>query len=316
MLYQWAWALTDLGKLAELTALFQRLHKEYPQSRYWADATCRLLDQVFTAKQYGRARELVGVLLAAKPEPRFREHAMLTKGQIEFAERKWKEAKEAFQMVVAEFPNSPSKPIAELGIAQAMFCQGDALESEDRFRQLAKAGQRQPAAQRAVVQLRLAQSLCQQGKWKQALAVASKIEKEFPNFEEQYEADFVVGRCLAQEAEYEAAREAYRKVIHSKGNEKSETAAEAQLMIAESYFHQKDYAAALREYFKVESLYAYPPEQAASLLQAGKCHEFLGEWKEATEVYRQLVEKYSSTTSAKEGANRLRIAQQEAANSR
>ena len=134
--------------------------------------------------------------------------------------------------------------------------------------------------------MRLAQSLCQQKKWQDALAIAAKIESEFPRFEEQYEADYIVGRCLAAEAEFAAAREAYGKVIRSKGNEKSETAAKAQLMIAETYLHQKDYAAALREYLRVELLYAYPTEQAKrSSWEAGKCHELLGEWKEATGVY-------------------------------
>ena len=34
----------------DAAALFQRLHKEYPQSRYWADATCRLAQRAIDKK--------------------------------------------------------------------------------------------------------------------------------------------------------------------------------------------------------------------------------------------------------------------------
>ena len=105
-------------------------------------------------------------------------------------------------------------------------------------------------------------------------------------------------------------------MIRSKGNEKSETAAKAQLMIAETYLHQKDYAAALREYLRVELLYAYPTEQAAAPLQAGKCHELLGEWKEATGVYERLIKSYPDTKFAKEASDRAKISQQQAASPR
>ena len=42
VLYEWAWALQELGKPEDADRLFERLRKEYPQSRFWADATCRL----------------------------------------------------------------------------------------------------------------------------------------------------------------------------------------------------------------------------------------------------------------------------------
>ena len=167
-----------------------------------------------------------------------------------------------------------------------------------------------------MVRLRLAQTFCHQEKWKDAYPIASRIEKEFPGFEEQYEADYVVGRCLAVRADFEGARDAYRKVIRSKKGEKTETAAKAHLMIAESFYHQKNYEAALREYMQVEILYAFPAVQAAALMQAAKCHELLGEWKDAAKVYKWLMEKYPDTSFAKEAPQRQRAAQQRAAGNR
>ena len=46
----------------------------------------------------------------------------------------------------------------------------------------------------------------------------------------------------------------------------------------------------MREYLRLEILYAYPTWQAGALLQAGKCHELLGEGQEAAELYQQHSE--------------------------
>jgi TolA-binding protein len=119
---------------------------------------------------------------------------------------------------------------------------------------------------------------------------------------------------LANQAEFDAARQAYNKAIHSPAGAKTETAAKAQLMIGETFFHQKNYEAALREYLRVEILYDYPNRQAAALLQAGRCRERLGEASEATKLYRKILKSYPNTSFAKDAAKEL--ARLEAAASR
>ncbi len=104
-----------------------------------------------------------------------------------------------------------------------------------------------------------------------------------------------------------AARREYQLVIRSTTGGKTETAAMAQWMIGESYFHQENYDAALREYLRVEILYAYPRWQAAALLQAGKCQELLGRRKEAAELYARLIKAYPNTEFTEEGTRRLHL---------
>jgi TolA-binding protein len=78
-------------------------------------------------------------------------------------------------------------------------------------------------------------------------------------------------------------------------------------MIGETYFHQKNHEAALREYLKVEILYAYPTWQAAALLQAAKCRDLLGEPGEADKLYTRLTKEHPGTEFAKEAARRMAI---------
>jgi len=83
----------------------------------------------------------------------------------------------------------------------------------------------------------------------------------------------------------------------------------AQWMIGESYFHQKNHQAALREYLRVEILYAYPRWQAGALLQAGKCYEQLNQRKAAVELYVRILKQFPNTEFTEEAARRLRSVQ-------
>lgn len=315
-LYKWAWAVADQGQQEQATALFERLRKEYPRSATWPDAVFRLAQWAFEAKNYARARELATLLLASHPAAGVRENALYLSGQIAIGEEKWDAAVKTFDDLIKEFPKSSLRPMAEFGVAEAVFRQGDYAAAAERFERLMPQTAWRDKFWPALIRLRLAQTRCHQQRWKDALAIASKIEKEYPGFDEQYEVDYVIGRCLADQVDFDGARTAYRKVIQSTNGAKTETAAKAQLMIAETFYHQKNYESALREYLRVEILYAFPAEQAAAVLQAGRCHEHLGEWKQAADAYARLLKTYPNTTFAKEAGQRLRAAQERASGSR
>ena len=312
VLYDWAWTLADQGKLPESSEAFERLRREFPQSRYWPDATLRLAQRAFAGKQYARARELADAALARKPEPTLRENAMFLLGQVAAAEEKWQESCEAFEALGKEFPSGSLRLLAEYGLAEAIFRLGDFEAARRRFEQLARDAQGRDASIPPLARLRQAQALAHQKKWEDAYRIASAMEEEFPGFAEQYEVDYVLGRCLANRAEFDKAREAYRRVIRSPGGAKTLSAANAQLLTGETYFHQKNFESALREYLKVEMLYAFPAVQAAALLQAGRCYEALHEWKQAAEVYARVVKNYGETSFAKEAAALLRAAEKRA----
>ena len=295
--------------------LFERLHKECPQSRFWADATCRLADRELGAKHYDAAAGLVGEVLdhkaatggrAEQLDPKVREYAMFLRGQIAVAKADWPQAREAFEALLKEFPDSQRRLVAEFGIAEAYYRQGDYAAAGPRFERLAEQVQQKREPWMAMIPLRRAQVLAQQNQWSDAQAIAAKIAADFPNFQQQYEVDYLLGRCLANQADFEGARQAYNRVIRSPAGAKTETAAMAQWMIGETFFHQKNYEAALREYLRLEILYAYPTWQAGALLQAGKCREQLGEAKEAADLYQRILKNYPNTTFAGEAQQRLK----------
>ena len=84
----------------------------------------------------------------------------------------------------------------------------------------------------------------------------------------------------------------------------------AQWMIGESFVQQKNYSRALREFLRLEVLYDFPTWQAAALFEAGKCHEQLGEWKQASELYDRIIKEFPEAPVLDDSRERLRNARE------
>jgi TolA-binding protein len=103
-------------------------------------------------------------------------------------------------------------------------------------------------------------------------------------------------------AKFNDARQALEKAV---ADDDGELTSKARFMIGETYFHQKSYEAAKKEYLKVALLGKHDEWKAAALLQVGKCHEQLGDRAAAAEDYRRVVEAHGTTPAAKQAKERL-----------
>jgi TolA-binding protein len=304
-LYEWAWVLHDLDRQAEVVALFERLRQQHAESRYGADAAFRLAQRAFAEGEYDQTEQLVTEVLAGKADDSVRESALYLRAQVAVAQRDWAAVDAAFAALLSAFPQTSAKLVAEFWMAESAYRREDYAAAGKRFDRLAGKIAGRSDAYLATVPLRRAQLLAQREKWDEAYAIASQIEAAYPDFPQQYEVDYLLGHCLQERAEFDAAREVLGKAIRSPHGAKTETAAMAQWRIAETYFQQKDYEAAVREYLRLDILYAYPTLQAAALVQAGKCHEKLNQPAEAAALYNRVLEVYGDSPSAERAQRRL-----------
>ncbi|MFO1094030.1 MAG: tetratricopeptide repeat protein [Planctomycetaceae bacterium] len=131
------------------------------------------------------------------------------------------------------------------------------------------------------------------------------FRQRFPASPLLYHADEVLGRSYMKQAKFADARNSFAKVINSESGQRTKTAAKAQFHIAETYLIEKDYAAALTEYYKVYVNYQFPEWQAPALYQAGQCDESLGNKKAAATTYQTLIKDFGGTEFAKNAQERL-----------
>jgi TolA-binding protein len=306
VLYEWAWVLREAGQPDNADQVFERLRSQTPHGRFWADAVYRLAERAFEAKDYPRAELLTAEVIGGEPSGQVLPHALYLQAQIAAAQNQWLRVPAALERLIAEFPDNPIVPLAQYLVAEAAYREGQYDRAAELFRELSENLGGRTDKWVPMVPLRRAQILAHQKEFHDALELASPIETDYPDFEQQYEVDYVIGRCHASLARFDDARAAYRRVVKSATGEKTETAAKAQWMIGETFFHQKNFEAALKEYLKVEILYDFPTWQAAALFEAAKCHERLGEVKEAADLYQRLIKNYPESPLAKDAAERLK----------
>jgi TolA-binding protein len=303
-------AADKLAAAKESEALFERIHAEHKQSRYWADAVYRLAEAARGRKDAARIGQLCDELVAAKAPEETVAHAFYLLGRLAADEQHWPDAAAAMAKLTQHCPKSSLCLAAEYWIAEAAYRQSKFDQASEKFAALTQRAKSSGASWAAMAPLRLAQVLAQKKEWPDAITLAESIAKDYPDFVQQYEVDYVLGRCYAAQARFDDARKAYERVVRSAQGGKTETAAMAQWMIGETYFHQNEYELAVREYLRVEILYAFPQWQSSALIQAGKAYESAGNYPEALKLYSQVLQKYAKTDHAEEAAKRLRVVQE------
>lgn len=312
-LYDLAWLRMELNQSQEAISRFRQINLNFPNSRYWADATFRVAQNYFDQNKSRLAEETLQQILDRSKDDQAKElvtdsliaHVYYLQAMVAVQQENWAEVKQRCQKLCSEYPDHSLRWNAEYWQAEAQYRSGEFLSAVVAMRSVTErtAGRLEPWV--AMAHLRLAQSLGQRGQWDEALQTAENAKRRFVEFRQAFELDYLIGRALAQDARFDEARAAYQKVIDSPIGQNTETAAMAQWMIGETYFHQEQYSLAAQAYHRTETLYRFPQWQAAALLQAGKCYEHLSQESDAISVYRQLIRDYTGQPLAKQGQQRL-----------
>jgi len=311
--YLWAFLLLDMGNEELAYDKFQQIHDHHTTSRYWPDATYRLANHRYSEGSLKQAKALTEAILSRKDATTVTPHALFLAGKIASRDgHQWGNIERLMGRLLAEYPETPLRFPAQYWIAESFYRRKSYAQAATAFDKLQRSTQGQNDSWLAVIPLRQAQLLALEQKWSDSFSVAQQIEKQFPTFANQYEVDYLLGRCLSKDALFNEARAAYQRVLDSPVGGHTETAAMAQWMTGETYYHQESYIDAIRAYGRVEMLFDYPQWRAAALLQAGKCHEMLGQWRHASDSYAQIGEKYAQTEFVNEAKIRLRVAKQRA----
>ncbi len=309
-IYRNAWLLRASDP-AGAHQLFERLRSEFATSPYASDATLRLAEAAIEKHDFDAAAPLLREITRPDASADIRPAALYLEGRLEMVRGEWLAAQKPLEQLINEHPDSELVLPAEYLLAEATFRQGDYEGAVERFRVLLDKAAGRTDAWLPTAELRRAQSLAQLRRWDEASQIAETIASRYPNFSEPYEADYLVGRAFAAQANFDAARRWYAKAIEGAAAAGSETAAMAQWMLGESYFHQEKYPEALAEYLRVDA--QSPRWHGAALLQAGKAEEAQGGWQAAADYYQKLIEQYPDGQLSAEATRRLAAARERAA---
>jgi TolA-binding protein len=319
LLAEWGWALVDAEKTAEADHVFNRLLSEFPDSPRAADARFNLAESANHEKDYAKVVALLTPVVAegSKATPRMVASALYRLGRTQARLKDWPASARTLDRLITEFPDNPLRREARFLRAEVALESDDPATAEAGFQALESepAAPGDPEGFLRTIRRRRIQSLVALKEWEKVLEAADAFKADAGNDPQTAEVEYARGRALQSlpQPRFDEARAAYQKVIDARRG--GDLAARAQLMRGETYFHQKNYPEAKREFLKVHVLYHAPTWQAAALLEAGKVCEQLSQWKEAADTYEELRSKFPDDPNAEEARRRLEAVQKRLAKS-
>ncbi len=316
-IYRLAWLEHQAGHHGAANAAWQRLRHEQPKSPLVADATLRLAEQALADRRFDEADRLCGEIDGEKTLVAVRAHALLLEARVAMAQQRFDQVELALARLDAVLADAPDAD-ASLALAaaywraEASFRLGKYEEAAERLTRLADMPEGRTQSWSAAAALRHAQALAHLKRWPEVRGQAEELMRRYPGFDRAFEAQYLIGRVLLAEAELSEARAMFVAVADAPQAKATETAAMARFMIGETHFHQEDFAAALAAYRTAEQQGEFIRWRAAALLQAGKCHEALGQWTNAIADYERLARDYPASPLAQDAASRAQAARLQA----
>ena len=307
VLYRLAWLYKKTGQISPAIRSFKRLVNRYPDSDYTANALLQTAQLQLAQFDDDASKATVIRLLDStdQTESSIRPHALLLKAKLFARMKRWDEALNVLEDAELVYCHSEIAIDLEHWLAEAYFRTNQFDMANHLFKNLAASHRTSDNREwQALVPLRRAQLMAARSDWRAAAEQARHVRENYPEFAQAFEADYLLGRCMSMQARFREARSFYADVLKSPAARQTETAAMAQWMIGESYFHQKDFPEAIRAYMKVDILYSHRQWKAAALLQAAKCFELTNELQSANELYSRIVDDYSDTPFAEQAKQR------------
>nr|WP_238476524.1 tetratricopeptide repeat protein [Bythopirellula goksoeyrii] len=311
----------DLGEQAIAENLHKELLEKFPQSPQADEAAYWLALAAADVKDSETAHTYIELILESWNQQEeatgdrhnlIRGQALCLKCQLDAEDGRWPEIRKLLNSHDWKSETGPISSRLSYWEAESDFRLGEYIAARKKYEniQLLTVGLAEPWI--PMVPLRLAQLASRQQQWKQVLELVKDIDVSYPEFELAYEADYLRGRALAGLGQMSKARGAYQEVLQNELTSGLETAAMAQWMIGETYFHQCDYENAHDAYKQVMLKHRFPEWQARAALQAGKCAELKGRWQEAIQLYRQALESWQDSEVADQLSGRLEWSQRQA----
>ncbi len=309
-----AWLENRLENRQAATEAFAELHAKFPQSAQAPDAAYWLALNAADEKDSEQAHRYTDWLLenlanqTGERAHKLWGQALCLKCLLEASDSRWQAIRVLLRNTGDRLKDEPTRARTAFWLAEAEFRTENYDQARNLFKKLKLqiTGLDEPWV--AMVPLRQAQLTARRQQWTEVLKLLDGFDQKYPEFELDYEVDYLRGRALAGRAEMTAAREAYHRVLSNTSAQKKETAAMAQWMIAETYFHQHDYARAKEIYLKVIERHTQPEWQARAALQAGKCWELEGRWDKAKSLYSTALHRWSGSESENQLQVRLKWA--------
>ena len=294
------------GDAQALINTYQKALSRYPDSYYSADMRFALGQALFERDDLGGTVRVLETYLQKTPDHRNRPYALYYLGYAHFNLTQFEQAAAAFADLASAYPQSELAPDALFRAGEAHYNLGQFETAQAHYQQLLEMHPQADMADDALYNL--AWSHLNMKRESQAIAAFQRVVADYPSSALAANAQFTIGDFYYNEKEYDKALQTYQEVIRRFPS--SPVAQKVPELIADL----REVVAYLR-YAEVEAIFAqalaeqdpaqfrraaagfaeiardYPGTESeiGALSNMGVCYESLGQWKDAVQVYDQVL---------------------------
>ena len=318
LLYEWGLGLRNAERYDRADAVFAALVEEIPDSDLADDAAMFVAENAYFRYLDGldpKPDDAIGQLSSlttqdtASAAVRERAAGLLLDLLIDTGQ--WASVLATAERFADQFPESSDGLYARYARGKALLNLGrlDAAAATLDGLTAAATSEDEWADEATLLQV---EALVRDRRYDEATAVADAFAEARPDSSIVPALDEAIGRALKNQAEFDAARERLTRVLVAPAARRTETAAKAQLLLADIDLLQEKWEDALTGYIKVYANYAMPEYQSAALLQVAKTYESRSRFADAARTYQSLLSEFPDSPYAAEASERLPIVRQRA----
>ena len=316
-LYEWAILNHDHQRFERSEQIWRRLIKDAPDSPFANNAKLHLAEADFDANRFDEAEKAFKEL-ADSPQStdEVKEWSLYQLVVLAVFHKRWSEVTTLGKQLQEQFPQSVHRFYVAYGQAESYLFPlkstpkelSAAKELLNELRQQAENDEVARTEWFDRVWVLLAEANFREQRYDDVRVVVDELKTRAPKSPFLYQAEEILGRSYKQQANFDEARAAFKRVLSDPAANRTETAAKSQFMIGETFLLEEKWRPAFDAYYRVYSLYKFPEWQAAALLQSASCDEMQGEWKPAVETYERLMQEFPNFPKMDDVKSRLEIA--------
>ena len=301
VLYKRARALRGSDDARDAERTFKLLIERYPDSTYAANSMLEIAAIAMADNRYEESLEQCDAILHQRDTivPVLVDQAIYRKG---VSARKLGDLETAAE-VLSELADRT--PMDEVSASAALI----AGESYLELGRMSRAEAMFEAATESGIESVMPVALLRLGESRVALQRWAAAEESYTAFLDRYSSDAraylaLFGRAwsLENQGRHDDAIAVYHAVL---AQHDGETAARSQFQIGECLYAQKQYEDAVKEFLRVDLVYAYPQWSAGALYEAGRCFEELDRETDAIAQFEQVIDRFGETQWAELASQRL-----------
>ena len=310
-------ALSRLGRGDEAVEVFGRALDQYPESEFAADMRLALGIHYFDRDQLDRAKEVFGALRQAGLEPNQDLLVRFYLANAHYSMREFEDAQREFIGLLSDYPRARELPDMLFGAAESYYQLGEFAAALGLYDRILAEFPAETAADNS--HYNKAWCLIELKRDEEAMETMAELLRRYPESEFAASAQFTLGDYAYNRQAYQEAIDTYNKVRERYADapvaeQVPRLIAELEESVAYEFYErglalmdsadvtkeQRYFEEAIEVFEQVMERYPETESALGSLSNLGVCLEGLNKWKDAVEVYDQVIGLYEDKRASRE----------------